>query len=127
MSTYRAPSGVTCNVATCNNQAVMLTDEWYCVVHGGSEPTSSSTEVLNGALDILGNRGAIYNNDSQPAMAMTAELWSALLGQTIPTWQADVMMALHKIARMTVRNDIDDPIDGAAYLSLAQAARKERL
>lgn len=75
---------------------------------------------------ILAEACALINGDRQAAygppaenFGKIAERWSQLLGQTVQPWQAALMMADLKMARLANGVHRDSFVDAAAYIALA--------
>ena len=76
------------------------------------------------AAQILDDREDKYNNRDQTVAKVTAGLWSAFLGVEISAADANLMMAMHKMARTRVDKDRDHYDDGCGYMSMALYAEK---
>lgn len=88
------------------------------------ETTSDIDFVVDRAAQILSERNKKYDNASLAVPVKMAELMSAYFGRTFTAEDACHVMVLHKLARMTVDpDDVDHPVDAAAYLSLGWKAR----
>lgn len=86
--------------------------------------TADPDEVVARAAQILSDRADKYDNASLAVPVKMAELMSAYFGRTFTAEDACHVMVLHKLARAAVDpDDVDHPVDAAAYLSLAWKAR----
>jgi hypothetical protein len=86
------------------------------------EANNTQTKILQEAIQALGNRG-IEHGYFIDNFAHTASLWSAYLGIGIKVESVPIMMALHKISRVSKGNSkqADHYVDACGYIALAGA------
>ena len=78
---------------------------------------------MAGADLVSGVRHETHGN-AEHSFNRIAELWSAYLGITVTASDYAMLMALMKIGRtMYGSHNVDDYIDGAAYIALAEDVR----
>lgn len=77
-------------------------------------------KILGRAADCIGDRAAERDSDSERSMAKTVAAFNALTGASLTETQGWTFMAVLKLARASQgRFQMDDYIDGAAYIGLA--------
>lgn len=76
--------------------------------------------ILGCATDCIGDRAAERDQDDERSMAKTVAAFNALTGASLTETQGWAFMAVLKLARASQgRLQMDDYIDGAAYVALA--------
>lgn len=88
------------------------------------EADNTQTQILQAAIIALGNRG-IDHGHFVANFTHTAALWSGYLGTKIDPIDVPIMMAMHKISRISCGNSrqIDHYIDACGYIALAGAMK----
>lgn len=91
------------------------------------EATNERTAILNKAIEMIGNRG-IDHGEAFLNMQHTAKIWSAYLGVEIGPMDVALMLALVKVSRAKMGNNLhgDHYVDMAGYAAIAGEVAKKR-
>jgi hypothetical protein len=87
---------------------------------------ASAQDILDAAHEAMGQRAATRDMASERSMARTVATFNALTGHQLTEVQGWQFMAVLKLARAQGgRLNMDDYIDGAAYMALAGECAKQ--
>jgi hypothetical protein len=82
-------------------------------------PNVEASELLRRAARIIDDRQTLRDQGSERSMTKTVSAFNALTGSSLSVTDGWVFMAILKLARSQHGSDIDNFIDGAAYMALA--------
>ena len=87
---------------------------------------TSAQDILDAAHEAIGASAASRDVDKERSMARTVSTFNALTGHKLTEVQGWQFMAVLKLARAQgARLNMDDYIDGAAYMALAGECAKQ--
>lgn len=82
----------------------------------------SADEVLDMAKDTMAQRGQRRDNGQERSMKRIVEVFGSLTGHKLTEVEGWTFMVVLKLCREQTGSDLDNWIDGAAYMALAAEA-----
>jgi hypothetical protein len=83
---------------------------------------TKAEEILQTAAEVMKQRGALRDRGEERSMERTVRVFNALTGKGLTEVEGWTFMVALKLCREQTAHDMDNWVDGAAYMALAAEA-----